>query len=143
MMLLYGVFVADALKAKGVPASELRILRDQVRAIVEAQGDLVQALAALDREIEARGEEPGTKAGSKGGAALPASYTQRFMIQLSGVDLTDEEVKRIEKRFGEVAQEEFARIDRRPELAATPISDMKIWGGMGGATAGMIFSMRF
>lgn len=131
MVMAYGVFIAHALKAKGVTVQELAILRDQVRATVEAQGDLVQGLADLDKAIGERGGEAGAKSlASTSGTGEPAAASgiglpRRFLLQVLGLSLPDEAVQAIEKRLADVALEEIAKIDNSRELVATPLSEVK------------------
>jgi hypothetical protein len=143
MVMAYGVFIANALKAKGVSLQELAILRDQVRAIVDSQGNLVEALAELEKEIEKRGNEPGAKtSGVKSTPSTPLT-AQRFLVHLGGIDLAAAAVQRIEQRMKDAVLEEIAKMDLKREFVATPLSDVKSWGGgLGGATAGMFIEPR-
>lgn len=135
---LYGVWVAQALRTKGVSVEELKVLRDQVHAVVSTQGDLGAALAELDREIEKRGgDKQGGDKGRGGGTA------QRFVVHVAGVPLDEGQTGRIEKRLGEVMLEELGRIDNRGDFVATPLSQVETWGaGLGGRTPGIYIQMR-
>jgi hypothetical protein len=54
-MLVYGVAIGGAIARGNVSTEELLALRSHAKSIVDAQGDLTAALAALDQEIAKRG----------------------------------------------------------------------------------------
>jgi hypothetical protein len=140
MMMLYGVMIGDALRAKGVTLPELVILRDQVQAVVSAQGNLLAGLGALEAEIAQRSVDAGIKGEPP---AATAVTSPRFVLQLLELDLPASDIERIEKRIGELALEELAKLDTRGDYALTPLSGMKAWGGgWGGHTAGMVAQKR-
>lgn len=140
MMMLYGVMISDALRAKGVTLPELVILRDQVQAVVSAQGNLLEGLGALEAEIARRSVGTGTKGEPP---AAPAVTSPRFVLHLLDLDLPASAVERIEQRIGELALEEIAKLDTKGDYALTPLSGMKAWGGgWGGHTAGMVAEKR-
>ena len=70
-----------------LPAATLRLeeliaLRSHAKAIVDAQGDLVSALSALDKEIASRGGP----AGAKSSPPEPAPG-ERFVVQIVGLPI--------------------------------------------------------
>ena len=129
-MMEYGVAIGDAISAmqKGQTSPEqLFLLRDQVRAIVGTQGDLVAALKELDAEIDRRG---GTKA-----APTPAS--ERFVAQIDGLALSDKLKAEIEQSLQKAVMKEIARLDSGGDMVASPLSRIKSFPGVGGHTAGL------
>jgi hypothetical protein len=144
MMLLYGVMIGQALKAKSVGVQELLVLRDQVRATVSAQGNLVEALAELEAEIDRRGGEAAARPAAKSGPAAPSLVGPKFLVQIMDMDLADAAVRRIEQGMRDLVMNEIARVDTKGDFVATPLSEMKSWGGGGisGHTAGMYISRQ-
>ncbi len=140
MMLLYGVMIGQALRAKSVSVQELTILRDQVQATVDAQGNLVEALAELNSEIARRG---GAAAATPRGAPKAADASRRFLVDVSGLAIPDGVMARIELRLRDAVIEELASVDNGGDLVATPLSETRTWGGgLGGALAGMFIRPR-
>lgn len=141
MMLLYGVMISQALRAKAVSVQELMILRDQVQATVDAQGNLVEALAELEAEIGRRGGA--AAAAPRGSSTGSKDASKRFLIDVSGLSIPDSVVARIELRLKDAVVEELAKVDNGGDLVATPLSETKTWGGgLGGALAGMFIHPR-
>jgi hypothetical protein len=129
MQMVYGIGIGDALAAvaKGrASADGLVALRDQARAIVGAQGDLVAALQALDAEIARRG------------ATAPAApVVERFVAEIDGVALPAKVKDEIEKAIQQVVAVEIAKIDTGGDMVETPLSKLgKFGSGIGGRTPG-------
>jgi hypothetical protein len=129
MQMVYGIGIGDALAAvaKGrASADGLVALRDQARAIVGAQGDLVAALTALDAEIAGRG------------ATAPAApVVERFVAQIDGVALPAKVKDEIEKAIQQAVAVEIAKIDTGGDMVETPLSKLgKFGSGIGARTPG-------
>jgi hypothetical protein len=129
MQMVYGIGIGDALAAvaKGrASADDLVALRDQARAIVGAQGDLVAALQALDAEIATRG------------ATAPAApAVERFVAEIDGVALPNKVKDEIEKAIQKAVAVEIARIDTGGDMVETPLSKLgKFGSGIGARTRG-------
>jgi hypothetical protein len=129
MQMVYGIGIGDALAAvaKGrASADDLVALRDQARAIVGAQGDLVAAVKALDAEIARRG------------ATAPASpVVERFVAEIDGVALPAKVKDEIEKAIKQVVAVEIAKIDTGGDMVETPLSKLgKFGSGIGARTPG-------
>jgi hypothetical protein len=129
MQMVYGIGIGDALAAvaKGrASADGLVALRDQARAIVGAQGDLVAALQALDAEIARRG------------ATAPAGpVVERFVAEIDGVALPAKVKDEIEKAIQQVVAVEIAKIDTGGDMVETPLSKLgKFGSGIGARTPG-------
>ncbi|MGC2776032.1 MAG: hypothetical protein WA418_10405 [Bradyrhizobium sp.] len=132
MIMVYGAAVGNALNAlaKGqAPTDDLLLLRDQAKAIVDAQGDLVAALKALDAEITKRGT---------GGKALAAPAAERFVAQIDGLALSDKMKADIEQAIQKAVMAEVAQLDTKGDLVSTPLSKSAQFGlGEGSRTAGL------
>ena len=129
MQMVYGIGIGDALAAvaKGrASPDDLVALRDQARAIVGAQGDLVAAVKALDAEIARRG------------ATTPAApVVERFVAQIDGVALPAKVKDEIEKAIQQVVAVEIAKIDTGGDMVETPLSKLgKFGSGIGARTPG-------
>jgi hypothetical protein len=133
MQLLYGVWIDQALKAKGTSIEELKLLREQTHAAVEAQGNLVEALQALDKELEKRGAKPDTSKGA----------VRSVLVQIFDIDVPRATSQRLEERCKAAALEELGKLDLRGDLATTPISDVRAFGlGGGGHTGGAAIRLK-
>lgn len=133
---LYGMAIGNALSAlsKGqTSADELVMLRDQAKAIVDAQGDLVAALKELDAEIARRG----------GIKAAPAPPSERFVAQIDGLVLSDKMKAEIEQSLQKAVMAEIAKLDTRGDMVASPLSQIKSFGpGLGWRTPGIAIIAR-
>ena len=129
MQMVYGIGIGDALAAvaKGrASPDDLVALRDQARAIVGAQGDLVAAVKALDAEIARRGATA---------PALPV--VERFVAEIDGVALPAKVKDEIEKAIQQAVGVEIARIDTGGDMVETPLSKLGKFGvGIGSRTPG-------
>lgn len=135
MMLAYGAAIGSALAKGNASTEELLALRSQAKAVLDAQGDLVSALSALDEEITRRGGPPASKGIAARAAASPS---ERFVIQFVDVPLAPESKQNIERAIAEAVKTTLAKADTLGDLAVTPLSEMKTFGaGLGGATAGL------
>ena len=133
MQLLYGVSIGDALAKGQTSADELVMLRDQTKAIVDAQGDLVTALRELDAEIDRRG----------GAKAAPSPTSERFVAQIDGLTLSDKLKSDIEKELQASVMREIAKLDTRGDMVASPLSQIKAFGpGLGSRTPGIAIVAR-
>lgn len=123
MIALYGVAIGNALTARGTSTDDLVALRDQVRTIVDAQGDLVAALKELDTEIGRR----------KDAATVSAPPQERFIAQIDGLALSDDLKVELEQSIKDAVMSELGKIDTRGDLVAAPLSGSKIgdFGGLG------------
>ena len=131
---VYGIAIGNALAAlaKGpTSAEELLMLRDQTRAIVGAQGDLVAALKELDAEIARRGT---------GAKAAPAPASERFVAQIDGLALPDKVKAEIEQSLQKAVMAEIAKLDTGGDMVASPLSRIKRLPGNGGQTDGLYIS---
>jgi uncharacterized protein GlcG (DUF336 family) len=135
MVALYGVAIGDALAAhaKGkIPVDELLMLRDQTKAIVDAQGDLVAALRELDAEIVRRG------AGAK---AASTAASERFVAQIDGFALPDKVKAELEQALQKAVMTEIAKLDTGGDMVASPLSQIKAFGFGGGRhTPGIVIA---
>jgi hypothetical protein len=116
MIALYGVAIGNALSplSKGqASVDDLVALRDQAKAIVTSQGDVVAALRELEAEIARRG-------GVKG---PPEPASERFVAQIDGLALPDAVKAEIEQSL---QMAEIAKIDTGGDLVATPLSKAKL-----------------
>lgn len=134
VMLVYGVAIGGAIARGSAAIEELVALRSHAKAIVDAQGDLTSALTALDKEIASRGGP----AGAKSAPPEPATPGERFVVQIVGLPIPPAAKQKIEQVIGETVKTAIARIDTRGDRIATPLSQIKSFGGgLGGATAGI------
>lgn len=125
MIMPYGVAIGDAL-SRDASTDELIALRHQANAIVNAQGDLIAALKALDEAIAARG----------GREAAVAS--ERFVVQIDGVGLAADVKKAIDHAIQKAVTTEIAKIDGGADLVSTPLSAIRNFGfGPGAHTPGL------
>jgi hypothetical protein len=129
MQMVYGIGIGDALAAAAggrASADDLVALRDQARTIVGAQGDLVEALKALDAELSRRGA-----------AAAAAPVVERFVAQIDGVALPAKVKDEIEHAIQLAIAPEIARIDTGGDMVETPLSRLGKFGdGIGARTPG-------
>lgn len=124
----YGIAIANALSKSTTTVEELLALRDHVREIVGAQGDLAAAVDALDAEIAGRGT-----------AKSPPLAGERFVVQIEGLSLTDTAKAEIEQALHKAVMAEVARIDNGGDLVATPLSRAKLTpASVGGSLIGHI-----
>lgn len=128
--LVYGVGIGDALAAFAAGRAshdDLVSLRDHARSIVDAQGDLVAALKALDSEIAKRG----------GATRAPAHQSERFVAQIEGVVLPAKVQDDIEKAIQTAVDSALAKIDTKGDLVEAPLSTIASFGeGLGGRIRG-------
>jgi hypothetical protein len=118
-MAAYGIAIGNALNAlrKGqASVDEVMALRDQVQAIVSAQGDLSAALKDIDAEIQRQGAGP---------KAPPPPPSERFVAQIDGLDLSDAVKLKIEAALHEAVMAEIAKLDTGGDLVASPLSRAK------------------
>lgn len=131
MIALYGVAIGNALSSlsKGqASAEDLVMLREQAKAIVDAQGDLVAALHELDAEIARRG-------GSK---AAPEPAGERFVAQIDGLSLPVKAKADVEQALHHAVMAEIAKIDSKGDMIASPLSKIAAFGpGLGSHTPGI------
>lgn len=136
MIALYGVAIGNALspQSKGqTSVDDLIMLRDQTRAIVDAQGDLVTALSELEAEIARRG-----------GAKAEPPAEERFIAQIDGLTLPDAVKVEIEQSLYKAVMAEIARLDTGGDMVATPLSKAKLAPSItapffpGGTTMGLV-----
>ena len=136
MQLVYGVGIGDALAAVArgeASVDDLVPLRDQARAIVAGQGDLVAALKALDSEIAKRG----------GGKTAAAPAIERFVAEIDGAALPKALKEEIEAAITKAATAAIARIDTKGDMVATPLSKIRSFGlGIGSSTGGVALVNR-
>lgn len=136
MMMAYGLAIAHVLSAqrKGQTSTEeLVALRDQAKATVDAQGDLVAALRELDAEIARRG----------GAKAAPEPAGERFVAQIDGLALPDKAKADIEQALHQAVMAEIAKIDTKGDMIASPLSQIKAFGpGLGSHTPGIAIVAR-
>lgn len=137
MMLAYGVAIGSALAKGNASTDELLALRSQARAVLDAQGDLVSALGALDEEIGRRG---GAVPATRDTAVPPApTPSERFVVQMLDVPLSPESKRNIELAIVAALRDTLAKVDTGGDLAVSPLSELKRFGaGLGGATAGAV-----
>lgn len=137
VVMVYGVAIGNALTAlaKGqTSADKLVLLRDQTRAIVGAQGDLVAALKELDAEIARRGT---------GAKAAPAPASERFVAQIDGLALPDKVKTEIEQSLQKTVMAEIAKLDTGGDMVASPLSQIRAFGpGLGWRTPGIAIVAR-
>jgi len=125
----YGVVIRHAVMAKGASLQELVLLREQVRATVEGEGDRVEGLNAPEREITRPTAGGGLK-GEGGRTAAEGALLRRptrWAIHVSGACPSDDASREIEKRPGEAALEELAEAGHRGR-AAIPLAGVTSWG---------------
>lgn len=131
MQMLYGGGIGDALAAFAdgrASADDLVSLRTHASAIVDAQGDLVAALKALDAEIAKRGTAK---------AAPAAASVERFVAEIGGVVLPDNVKDEIEQAIQKAVAAEVAKIDTRGDLVEAPLAKIASFGaGIGGRIRG-------
>jgi hypothetical protein len=136
MIAIYGVAIGNALStpSKGqTSVDELIMLRDQTKAIVDAQGNLVTALRELEAEIARRG-----------GAKTVPPAEERFVAQIEGLTLPDAVRAEIEQSLHKVVMAEIAKIDTGGDMVATPLSTAKLAPSIidfnlpGGTTMGLV-----
>ena len=136
MIALYGVAIGNALSALGkghASVDDLLALRDQAKAIVDAQGDLVAALRELDAEIARRG----------GAKAAPAPASERFVAQIDGLALPYKVKAEIEQALQKAVMAEIAKLDTHGDMIASPLSQIKAFGpGLGWHTPGIAIVAR-
>ncbi len=134
---VYGIAIGNALAAlaKGqTSADELVMLRDQTRAIVGAQGDLLAALKELDAEITRRGT---------GAKAAPAPASERFVAQIDGLALSDKVKAEIEQALQKAVMTEIAKLDSGGDMVPSPLSQIRAFGpGLGWHTPGLAIVAR-
>jgi len=130
----YGVAIGDALSglAKGrYTVNDAVLLRDQVKAIVDAQGDLSAALKDLDAEIERRG------------GAKPGPATERFLAQIDGLAAPVKLKADICQALQKAVMAEVAKLDNGGDMVATPLSQLRSFGsGFGSRTGGVAIAAR-
>lgn len=136
MIALYGVAIGNALSSmsKGQTSiDELIVLRDQAKAIVDAQGDLVAALRELEAEIGRRG----------GAKSAPEPASERFVAQIDGLALPDKVKGEIEQALQKAVMAEIAKIDTGGDMVASPLARIKAFGpGIGWHTPGIAIVAR-
>ena len=136
MIALYGIAIGNALNnlAKGQTSiDDLIMLRDQAKAIVESQGDLVSALRELEAEIARRG----------GAKAAPEPPSERFVAQIDGVAIPDKLKADIEQALQKAVMVEIAKLDTGGDMIASPLSAIKAFGpGIGWHTPGIAIVAR-
>jgi Domain of unknown function (DUF1843) len=136
MVALYGVAIGDALSTKKkeqTPTDKLVMLRDQAKAIINTQGDLVAALRDLETEIARRGDAK----------AAPVPAVERLVAQIDGLALSDKVKGEIEQALQKAVMAEIAKIDKGGDMVASPLSQIKAFGsGTGGHTAGITIAAR-
>jgi Domain of unknown function (DUF1843) len=133
-VMVYGVAIGNAIARSGATIDELLALRSHAKAIVDAQGDLVSALTALDKEIADRGGPAGAKF-----ASLQPTPGERFVVDVHGLPIAPDAKQRLEAVVNETVKTVLARHDAGGDLVVTPLSQIRSYGaGLGGATAGMI-----
>jgi hypothetical protein len=132
----YGVAVGDAISASQrgqVSTEKLGALREQVSAIVGAQGDLIAALKELDAEIARRG----------GPEARPAPEGDRFVAQIKGLAVSDALRADICQALQKAVMGEIAKLDNGGDMIATPLSQLRSFGsGLGSRTGGIAIMAR-
>lgn len=134
VMLVYGVAIGGALARGNAALGELVALRSHAKAIIDAQGDLTNALSALDTEITKRGGPGGEKS-----APPQPTPGERFVVQILGLAVPPAAKQRIEEVINATVKSALAQHDAGGDLVVTPLSQIKAFGGkLGGATAGMI-----
>jgi len=134
---LYGVAIGYALEKGDVATSELLELRKRARALISDQGNLVDALIALEGEISKREDTPASVIAGSG----EDIQSEKFVIYLPTIGLQPDVREHIQVQLQNVVLNELAKIDTGGSLKATPLSEIKFWGdgyGGGGTTAGMI-----
>lgn len=132
IMILYGVAIGDALARKNRNVDELIELRNQANVLLGNYGDLASAVKELDAEIEKSG----------GASKSVESSSNRFAIVVDGLPLSKSILATIEDKIRELVLSEVAKTDFKGDLIATPLSEIKTFGGMGGATMGLIVSPK-
>lgn len=136
MIALYGIAIGNALNnlTKGQTSiDDLIMLRDQAKAIVESQGDLVAALRELEAEIVRRG----------GAKAAPEPESERFVAQIDGVAIPDKLKADIEQALQKAVMAEIAKLDAGGDMIASPLSAIKAFGpGIGWHTPGIAIVAR-
>jgi len=135
-MMEYGIAVGDAISAsqkERVSPEQLSQLRDQVWAIVSAQGDLVAALKELDAEIVRRG----------GPKAAPKPASERFVAQVDGLSVPDALRANVCQALQKAVMAEIAKLDSGGDMVATPLSQLRSFGsGFGSQTGGIAIAAR-
>jgi hypothetical protein len=114
---LYGIAIGDALNAAAsneATTEDLIELRDQVSALIAAQGDLPAALKALEDEIARRGASQ---------AITPTQ--ERFVVQFDSVALPATMKAAIERSLIDAAMAQIAQIDTGGDKIATPLSRLR------------------
>jgi Domain of unknown function (DUF1843) len=133
-VLVYGVAIGNAIAARSATIDELLALRSHAKSIVDAQGDLVSALTALDKEIADRGGAAGEIR-----AFVQPTPSDRFVVDVLGLPIPPDAKRRLEAVVNETVKTVLARHDVGGDLVITPLSQIRSYGaGLGGATAGMI-----
>lgn len=137
MIALYGVAIGNALlaniKGQPTPTDDLIALRDQAKAIVGAQGDLVAALRDLEAEINRRG----------GVKEAPPPPSERFVAQIDGLTVPDKVKADIEQALQKAVMAEIAKLDNHGDMVASPLSQIKAFGaGLGRHTPGIAIVAR-
>jgi hypothetical protein len=132
---LYGVAIGDALSglANGQRSIDDVIqLRDQVKLIVDAQGDLVAALKDLNIEIERRG------------AVQAEPPSERFVAQIDGLAMPAKLRADICQALQKAVLAEVAKLDSGGDMIATPLSELRTFGsGVGSSTGGVAIVARY
>jgi len=135
-MMEYGVAVGDAISASQsgrVSPEQLIQLRDQVSAVVGAQGDLVAALKELDAEIVRRG----------GDKVPPEPAGERFVAQINGLAVPDDLRANVCEALQRAVIAEIAKLDSGGDMVATPLSRLRSFGsGFGSKTGGIAIAAR-
>ncbi|WP_315736084.1 MULTISPECIES: DUF1843 domain-containing protein [unclassified Bradyrhizobium] len=132
---LYGLAIGNALASGGITLDELVTLRSHAKAIVDAQGDLVSAVNALDEEIVKRGGQ----AAAKGAAPVEVVPSERFTVQITGLPIEPQARQSIEQAVNNAVKAAVAAHDSGGDLKITALSQIQSFGGThGGATAGLI-----
>ncbi|MGC2776033.1 MAG: DUF1843 domain-containing protein [Bradyrhizobium sp.] len=127
--------IGGAIASSSTTVDELVTLRSHAQAIVDGQGDLASAVAALDKEIAKRGGPAGTK------SAPPQASTpgERFVVQIDGLPIPANARQKIEQSINDAVKTVLASHDSGGDLVVTPLSRLNSFGGrVGGATAGML-----
>lgn len=136
MIALYGIAIGNALNnlTKGQTSiDDLIMLRDQAKAIVESQGDLIAALRELEAEIGRRG----------GAKVAPEPASERFVAQIDGVAIPDKLKADIEQALQKTVMAEIAKLDTGGDMIASPLSAIKAFGpGIGWRTPGIAIVAR-
>jgi hypothetical protein len=133
---VYGVAIGGAIARGSAAIEELVALRSHAQAIVDAQGDVVSALTALDKEIAGRGGPAGAKSAPP---EIDVGPSERFIVQILGLPIPPAAKQKIEQVIGETVKTAIARIDTGGDLVATPLSQIESFGAKPGQATGGIW----